>query len=249
MSWELTKLVLSLPDLDPTERAVAHCLAFHAPRNGCAYPSMTTIAVESGLADRQSAQRVVRRLEKKGIVFPVSSKRGGRNNPTRYQFSSKKSIPTDAVSTGKCIPEDPESASLESGKCIPPDARDSIRQKRETSEAALTPDFPAKMEGEIWGYYIDCVKPGPNYSLTIERRKMLALRYAEMIAAGKTPKAAGTHLAEAIAAFERDDYFMGRKKGYEGAGRKGIEEIFRTQEVFEDWCAKCHTMEDPSSGE
>ena len=76
MSWELTKLVLSRRDLTPTEKAVAHCLAFHAPRNGTAYPSMTTIAEESGLADRQSAQKVVRRLEKKGVVYPVGSKKG-----------------------------------------------------------------------------------------------------------------------------------------------------------------------------
>src|SRR5690348_10694726 len=130
MSWELTKLVPSRRDLDPTERSVAHCLAFHAPRNGTAYPSMTTIAQESGLADRQSAQRVVRRLEKKGVVFAVSSKRGGRNNPTRYRFGSNKSIPPDAVSAVKCIPEGSESASLVSVKSIPPDARDSIRQKR-----------------------------------------------------------------------------------------------------------------------
>jgi hypothetical protein len=238
MSWELTKYVLSRRDLDPTERAVAHCLAFHAPRNGYAYPSMTTIAEESGLADRQSAQRVVRRLEKKGVVYAVGSKRGGRNNPTRYQFDSKKSIPPDAVSKAKCIPEESESASLETLKSIPPDARDSIRQKRETEQSALTPDFPPEMEKKIWDCYIEAIRPGQNYSLTIERRKMLAARHAEMVVKGQSPKQAANNLWRAIFAFYQDDYHMGRKKGYEGAGRKGIEEIFGTQDRFENWCAK-----------
>ena len=34
---------------------------------------------------------------------------------------------------------------------------------------------------------------------------------------------------------------MGTKKGYEGAGRKGFEEIYRTREVFENWCARYHS--------
>jgi Helix-turn-helix domain len=236
VSWELTKLVLSHTDLDPTERAVAHCLAFHAPRNGSAYPSMTTIALESGLADRQSAQRVVRRLERKGIVFAVSPKKGGRNNPTRYQFASKKSIPPDAVSSVKCIPGGPESASLDTLKCIPPDARD--RRETEERDSALALDLPSEMEEKIWRYYLQCVKPGNNYSLTISRKRMLADRYREMIAKGQSPEESSLHLAEAVAAFSEDDFHMGRKKGYEGAGRKGLEQIFRTQDVFEDWCAK-----------
>ena len=58
-----------------------------------------------------------------------------------------------------------------------------------------------------------------------------------MIAAGKTQKAAAVHLAEAVDAFSQDAYHMGTKKGYEGAGRKGFEEIFQTRDVFENWCA------------
>lgn len=48
---------------------------------------------------------------------------------------------------------------------------------------------------------------------------------------------------EAIFAFSQDDYFMGRNKGYQGVGRKGIEEIFGTQVIFEDWCSKYHSKE------
>lgn len=202
---------------------------------------MTTIAEESGLADRQSAQRVVRRLEEKGVVSAVSSKKGGRKNPTRYQFGSKKSIPTDAVSAGKCIPKGSESAALVSEKCIPPDARDSSETKERDIE--LAPTFPLEMEKKIWDFYLESVQPGPNYLLTIERKRMLATRHAEMVAAGKTPKKAAEHMGEAIYAFSQDDYFMGCKKGYEGAGRKGFEEIFGTQEIFEDWCSRYYSKE------
>ena len=94
------------------------------------------------------------------------------------------------------------------------------------------------MEKKIWDYYIEHVNPGPNYSLTIERSKMLAARFAEMVGSGKNQERALVHMAEAVCAFSDDDYHMGRKKGYEGAGRKGIEEIFRTQDVFENWCSR-----------
>ncbi len=97
------------------------------------------------------------------------------------------------------------------------------------------------MEKWIWDYYVELVNPGLNYSLTIERSKMLAARHAEMIAKGQTPKRAVNNLVRAITAFANDDYHMGRKKGFEGPGRKGFEEIYRTQEVFEDWCAKYHS--------
>jgi hypothetical protein len=67
-------------------------------------------------------------------------------------------------------------------------------------------------------------------------------RYQEMISNRKTREEALIHMREAIVAFSRDPYHMGKKKEY--GSRKGIAEIFRTQEVFEDWCSKYHTMED-----
>src|ERR1035441_1748125 len=116
------------------------------------------------------------------------------------------------------------------------------RERKETEEREtakeLTPDFLSEMERKIWGYYIELVNPGPNYSLTIKRKRMLSDRYAEMIAKGQTQKEAIVHLGEAVNAFSEDDYHMGHKKEYEGAGRKGFEQIFGTQELFEDWCSK-----------
>jgi hypothetical protein len=75
--------------------------------------------------------------------------------------------------------------------------------KRETH----SPDFSPEMEKWIWDYYV------------------------EMIAKGQAPKQAANNLPRAITAFANDDYHMGRKKGYEGAGRKGLEEIFETQDA------------------
>jgi hypothetical protein len=86
------------------------------------------------------------------------------------------------------------------------------------------------------------VDPGTNYFPTSERKTMLGSRYQEMIANRKTRKEALTHMREAIVALSKSSYHMGKKKGY--GSRKGIDEIFRTQEVFEDWCSKYHAMED-----
>jgi hypothetical protein len=63
MSFQATKFILGLTDLTPSEKAVAHTLAYHANKDGeNSYPSMETIARESGFKSRRSAQRVVRQL-------------------------------------------------------------------------------------------------------------------------------------------------------------------------------------------
>src|ERR1039457_2404145 len=160
MSWELTRFVLSLRNLTPTEKAVAHCLACHAPKHGTAYPSMATIARESGLGNRTAAQKVVRRLEVKGIISPTTSKKGGRKNSTHYQFNLGNSIPMDALSdAGNSIPGDlssTETASRETLNSIPGDARSKEVDKEAVSTA--TADFEKQMEKEIsavWTYYLE----------------------------------------------------------------------------------------------
>jgi hypothetical protein len=163
MSWELTRLVLSLRGLTPTEKAVAHSLAHHAPKHGSAYPSMETIALEAGLGNRTAAQKVVRRLEAKGIISPTTSKKGGRKNPTHYQFNCGNSIPTDALSDREnSIPGEPisgETASLETGNSIPRDARDSSTDKEAVDSSATAPAVSQnQMEGELqaaWNYYLE----------------------------------------------------------------------------------------------
>ena len=163
MSWELTRFVLSLRNLRPTEKAVAHSLAYHAPKNGSAYPSMETIALEAGLGNRTAAQKVVRRLEAIGIISPTSSKKGGRNNPTRYRFNLGNSIPADALSDKEnSIPEDAnlaETASLETRKGIQGDARDKGDKEAVDSSKPTTAAFSEKQMEEciqmVSTYYLE----------------------------------------------------------------------------------------------
>jgi hypothetical protein len=99
MSYTVTKFVLDLAGLTPSEKAVAHSLAYHAHADGAeSYPSMNTIATEAGLSDRRAAQRVVRRLEKKGVIVAETSKSGGRYKATHYRFDLGYSGPTVALS-------------------------------------------------------------------------------------------------------------------------------------------------------
>jgi hypothetical protein len=121
---------------------------------------METIAFEAGLKNRTAAQKVVRRLEAKGLISATSSKKGGRKNPTRYQFNLENSIPTDALyGTENSIPGDlvsGETASLGTQNSIPTDARDSSTDKEavDSSTAALIHN---QMESEllaVWNYYL-----------------------------------------------------------------------------------------------
>jgi hypothetical protein len=94
------------------------------------------------------------------------------------------------------------------------------------------------LKTNVWDYYVELVEPGPYCFATMKRKKMLDARFREAMDSGATPQDAATHMREAIHAFSADDYFMGRKN--KKVCRKAIEEIFGTQEVFQDWCSKYH---------
>jgi hypothetical protein len=98
MSYTVTKFVLESQGLTPSEKAVAHSLAYHAHADGTkSFPSMVTIAIEAGLSDRRAAQRVVRRLEEKGLIVADGAKSGGRYKATHYRFDLEYSGCTVAV--------------------------------------------------------------------------------------------------------------------------------------------------------
>jgi hypothetical protein len=172
MSWELTRFVLSLQNLTPTEKAVAHSLAYHATKHSPAYPSMETIARESSLRSRRAAQKVVRILEAKGVISPTSSKKGGRKNPTRYRFNLGNSEPTDALSgTTNSEPGDPnlgETANQETRNSEPGFARDSRDRKAVDSSESTTTAFSEKqMEDElqlVWDYYCQAFRKEESFS-------------------------------------------------------------------------------------
>ena len=213
MSWELTRYVLTLRNLTPTEKAVAHCLACHAPKHGSAYPSMETIAIESGLGNRTAAQKVVRRLEAKGVISPTTSKKGGRRNPTHYQFNTVNSIPADALyGNGNSIPRDSsctETASLETVNSIPTDARDRRDKEAADSTAPATAVSKEQMGAEleiVWNYYVEAfdkqeiISPSANKSgiavLTELRRRFHEISSEQCIDAMTAAIDRARHLAK-----------------------------------------------------
>jgi hypothetical protein len=122
MSYKITRLVLELNGLTPTEKAVAHCLAYHAKEDGTdSYPSMATIARESGLKDRRSAQRIVRRLEQKSVVLS-DDKSGGRFS-TRYRFNLEGG--DHAVAGGRSIDHGRGDHAVAGGATVQPPERSS----------------------------------------------------------------------------------------------------------------------------
>src|SRR5260370_11511961 len=98
LSYHITKFVLGLDGLSPAEKSVLHCLAYYSHEDGTeARPSMTRIARESGLSCRQSAQRIVRRMEELGIIAAETPKTGGRKRSTIYRFNLEYCNSPDAV--------------------------------------------------------------------------------------------------------------------------------------------------------
>jgi hypothetical protein len=85
VSYQATEYVRQLTNLNHVEKAVAFAMACHADAYGCEVrPSMTTTAKESGLQDRETASRVVRRLVEKGVLECLKESKGGQ--PSIYCF-------------------------------------------------------------------------------------------------------------------------------------------------------------------
>ena len=89
MNIRAAKFIQTLRGLSSVEIAIALNLAVHADFNtAIAFMSMTTLAAESGLQNRQTASLNVARLESYGIIRVVGKRSGGRV-PTKYQFTFK----------------------------------------------------------------------------------------------------------------------------------------------------------------
>lgn len=85
MSIKATNFVRRLRGLSPDEKAVAFVLADHAHhKTGVSNPSMTTVAAEAGLADRETASRITKRLVAHKVLLAPNPSKGGRGNPTEY---------------------------------------------------------------------------------------------------------------------------------------------------------------------
>lgn len=88
MSWQATKRIIEWRGLTATEKAVAHVFGYHADHD-CrnSFPSMETVAAESGLKDVRWVKRIVRRLEQLGVLTAETEKTGGKSITTRYRVN------------------------------------------------------------------------------------------------------------------------------------------------------------------
>jgi len=164
MSYQATDYVLQLRDLTVTEKAVAFVLACHANEDGSnIYPSMETVAKESGLAFRQNASEIVHRLEGKKVIQAMSEKIGGRpgadhSGTTHYrfpgvpQFNLMKAQSTTALSSEKrssqlrkCSPELRKVQST-TPKVQSTTARIVPNSKENSKEESGNPSFPLETE-------------------------------------------------------------------------------------------------------
>ena len=88
MNIRAAKFVQNLRGLSPSEKAVAFSMAVHADfQKTEATMSMTTLAEESGLKNRQTASLIVKRLETAGVIRTAVHSKGGRSQTTTYVFT------------------------------------------------------------------------------------------------------------------------------------------------------------------
>jgi hypothetical protein len=115
MNIRAAKFVQDLRGLTLSEKSVAQAMAVHADfAKAEATMSMTLLAAEAGLKSRETASRVVKRLEERGIIVAVegSHSKGGRSKTTTYAFTfavNCDSPVTDKLETVTAPPENRDS--------------------------------------------------------------------------------------------------------------------------------------------
>jgi len=89
MSVRATNFVRALRGLSPSEKAVAFVLADHDNHKGSGtYPSMTTVAEEAGLQNRETASRITQRLVLSKIIGTENGSDGSKGRKsTVYRFN------------------------------------------------------------------------------------------------------------------------------------------------------------------
>ena len=203
MSYHITRFVLGLDGLSPAEKSVLHCLAYYAHEDGTnTWPSMTRIAKEAGLSDRRSAQRIVRRMEQRGILIAETKKTGGWKIPTMYRFNLEyrdrgvapvRTKGDRGVAGAVCVtlekngdPDDIETATLEPQIAERGDPGDTKQrpvgrtkgyepEEREPLERKVSAIPPPERDAA------DAAKPQPMTDREFEERKTLLRRQAEQL--------------------------------------------------------------------
>lgn len=107
MNIRAARFIQRVRGLQPSERIVLQNIACHADqKNAIATMSMTTLAEESGIKNRETASRIVKRLEENyGIIRAVSGthSKGGSGQTTAFQFTF-----TVKPGSGLTVEGDPE---------------------------------------------------------------------------------------------------------------------------------------------
>jgi hypothetical protein len=168
MSYTVTKFVLDLPNLTASEKAVANVLAYHAHPDGTnAFPSMSTIAAKAGLKHRQSAQRVMKRLEEKNIIVAETHTRGGTGKTTRYSFVMENCSSVLQLDSSNCSPGSsncsPESMYLQPGSCTKGKER-SVKSNNGANAPLPERDHCYHLPG------CDCVSPSEEFEWIVNRQ-------------------------------------------------------------------------------
>jgi hypothetical protein len=117
LNFQLTKFIVEREDLTPTEKSVAHSLAFQCYENSIeAWRSLDKVARGAGLKDIRFTQRIIRRLEEKRVIEATGSKMGGRNKTTHYRFLLENPGLYTPVSTPQRVVDQPENPGLLTAK-------------------------------------------------------------------------------------------------------------------------------------
>jgi hypothetical protein len=88
MSVRAVAFVADFEGLTIAERCVAFVLARYASHpDALTWPSMNTVAKKASLKNRQTASDITSRLVQKGVLTIHTLSKGGRKNPTKYQFN------------------------------------------------------------------------------------------------------------------------------------------------------------------
>jgi hypothetical protein len=86
MSIRATNFVRRLRGISPEEKVVGFVLADHDDHKGSGTrPSMTTVAEESGIKNRETASRITARLADSKVIYSPHQSKGGK--PTVYFFN------------------------------------------------------------------------------------------------------------------------------------------------------------------
>jgi hypothetical protein len=114
VSVHASAFVRNFKGLTIAEKAVAFALASHANAGAnLVWASMTTVAEEAGLKNRQTASEITARLVAKGVLTVHSTTKGGPRNTNTYRINcnSGTAVRADVTATqsrSNCNPKPPQ---------------------------------------------------------------------------------------------------------------------------------------------